>query len=94
VEELERVVAATDANAKAADARNKPLVARSRELREQMSEFTKRQREIGVSPGIRGKAGENLNASRSKQRRQQANMCGHKPTRSTIKVSWRNSEWQ
>lgn len=47
--ELERVVIATDANVKAVEARNKPLVAQLKEVRDQLAEFTQRQREIGVS---------------------------------------------
>jgi hypothetical protein len=49
--ELERVVVATDGNVKAVEARNKPLVTRGKEVREQLGAFTQRQREIGVSSG-------------------------------------------
>jgi hypothetical protein len=49
VTELERVAIATDANVKAVEARNKPLVTQLKEVRDQIAEFTERQREIGVS---------------------------------------------
>ena len=49
MEDLERVAAAADINVKATEARNKPLVAQLKEVRDHITRYQQRQREIGVS---------------------------------------------